>query len=283
MALTLTGCSAIDLLNAVSEDDSYELIVDLAYGPHQRHRLDLALPAHREPRGLVVFFYGGGWTDGDRSDFHFVLDAYTQAGWAVALPDYRLYPEVRFPEFVDDGARAVAWLMQHGSAHGLRTDPMVVAGHSAGAHIAAMLTYDERFLARHQVSGDPIGAFVGLSGPYDFLPLSSELLRAIFAPASQYPASQPVNFVDGGEAPALLIHGDDDSVAWPRNSRRLAARIREHGGVVETHYLPGVGHRRPALALSSAFRGVAPIVPTMNDFLDRYLPASQTTSIAAGN
>jgi acetyl esterase/lipase len=274
VCLTLTACTPIQLLNAVTSDRSYRLVEGLAYGPNTRHRLDLAVPEDGPVKGLVLFFYGGGWVDGDRQDFHFVIESFARDGYAVALPDYRLYPEVRFPGFVQDGAQAMAWVMANAGDYGVPNQPLILAGHSAGAHIAAMLTFDERFRQAAGLSEDPISAFVGLSGPYDFLPLNSATLEAVFAPPQQYPASQPVNFVDGDEAPSLLIHGDGDETAWPRNSRRLAARIREQGGVVETHYYPGVGHARVILALSPTFKRAAPVASTTLEFLARYAPAT---------
>jgi len=283
-ALLLAGCSAFDLINAVSPDGSYRLEKGLAYGPDPRQRLDLALPEGRPVRGLVVFFYGGGWTRGHRDDYRFIIEPFATRGYAVAIPDYRVYPAVRFPDFVDDGARALAWLLEDAGERGIANVPLALAGHSAGAHIAAMIAFDERFAEAHEVDPGAIGAFVGLSGPYDFLPLTSDELKRIFAPPSRYPASQPVNFVDGGEAPTLLVHGADDTIAWPRNSQRLAARIRERGGIVEERYLEGVGHRRVALALSPTFSGTAEVIDPVLDFLDRYLEAPEARdAITSGN
>ena len=264
----LQGCSSFGALNALSSDRGHERIADLAYGTHARHRVDLYRTVNRPAAGTVVFFYGGGWEDGERENYRFVVAAFSQAGYDVAIPDYRVFPEIRFPVFVEDAAAATAWVAEHGSEHGLATDRIWLAGHSAGAHIAAMLHFDERYLAATGFDPERLTGLIGLAGAYDFLPLSSARLKEIFYPPEDRPASQPVNFVDGTEPPALLIHGTDDDTAWPRNTRRLAARIEAAGGTVNVHYLDGAGHVRPVLALSSSFRALAPVVRLIRSFLD---------------
>jgi acetyl esterase/lipase len=131
--------SPLGLLDAIVPKDwgSRRIARDLAYGPHARHRLDLYTP--RRPRGqlpLLVFVYGGGWETGDKSEYAFAGRAFAALGYLTAVVDYRVVPEVRFPAFVEDVARATDWLVAHAVAHG--GDPLVLAGHSAGAYNAMM-------------------------------------------------------------------------------------------------------------------------------------------------
>ncbi|MDX1571733.1 MAG: alpha/beta hydrolase, partial [Xanthomonadales bacterium] len=225
LAGSLAGCSGLQVLNALTPDQGSDRIDGIPYGEHPRQRLDIYLTRTRPAKGTLVFFYGGGWEDGSRGDYRFVANAFVRDGYDVVIPDYRIYPEVRFPVFVEDAAKALGWIHREGADAGLQDGPIWLAGHSAGAHIAAMLHFDERYLRRENFPASRLVGFMGLSGAYDFLPLSSERLKAIFSPPEVRPASQPVNFVDGSEPPTLLIHGTDDDVAWPRNTRRLAARI----------------------------------------------------------
>jgi dipeptidyl aminopeptidase/acylaminoacyl peptidase len=132
-------------------------------------------------------------------------------------------------------------------------------GHSAGAHIGALLSFDERYLKRVGVDAASLAGFIGMSGPYDFLPLDEGYLQQVFPDGSRA-ASQPVNFVDGAEAAVLLIHGSGDSTVSADNARRLAARIQDAGGEVDLAILDGAGHARPALALSPSLRFLAPRV-----------------------
>lgn len=269
LSALLAGCSGFQVLNAVTRDASHRRVADLAYGDHPRRRLDVYLTRRGPARGTVVFFYGGGWEDGHKKNYRFVANAFTRHGYDVVIPDYRLYPEVRFPVFVEDAAEVLDWLARSGREAGLEAWPVWVAGHSAGAHLAAMLHFDERYLAATGFPRSRLRGFIGLSGPYDFLPLSSEKLKQIFWPPEVRPASQPVNFVDGSETPVLLFHGTDDDVAWPRNTRRLAARIEAAGGRVEAHYFAGMGHARTVVGLSPTLGFVAPVVPTLIEFLER--------------
>ncbi len=262
---SLCGCGALDVVNAVSPDGSYRVNEDIRYGDHVRQRLDW-LHTVEEKRGTVVFFYGGGWDSGNRKDYRWVVNPFAEAGFDVVIPDYRLFPEIRFPVFVEDGATALAYVLENAEG------PVFLVGHSAGAHIAGLLAYDENYLAEHGKSPEQLSAFVGLAGPYDFLPLVNPKLRTIF-PKEDRPDSQPINFVDGTEPPALLLHGSKDETVWPRNSRNLAAEVNRKGGSATFTDVPGIGHIRIVLALSGRFEGVAPVSRYVLSFLDSHLPA----------
>ena len=254
------GCGPFTVLNAVTPDAVARSHVDIAYGSDPRQKMDWYYPQGTS-KGVVVFYYGGGWTRGNREDYRFVTGLFNRAGYEVVLPDYRLYPNVQFPTFVEDAASAFAAVLE-------RTDSecVFVAGHSAGAHIAAMLHFDETYLEQADAARRP-SAMIGLSGPYDFLPLTSDRLRRIF-PEESRDASQPVHFVDGGEAPVLLVQGTDDDTVWLRNTLRMTAKIQEHGGKVEPIILEGVGHRATVLALSRSFRFMADVALPLKSFLD---------------
>ena len=260
LTLVGVGCSPFSLLNAVTPDAEERFSGEIAYGELPRQKMDWYFPQGTS-KGVVVFFYGGGWARGSREDYRFVTGMFNRAGYEVVLPDYRLYPEIRFPTFVEDGALALATVFEQAP-----DSCVFLAGHSAGAHIAAMIHFDERFLDDVGARRAP-DAMVGLSGPYDFLPLTSDRLRRIF-PEESREDSQPVNFVDGSEPPVLLVQGTDDNTVWLRNTRRLTAKIQEHGGPVETAILDGVGHRATVLALSPSFRFMADVKEPVIDFLD---------------
>jgi acetyl esterase/lipase len=205
-------------------------------------------------RPVIVFFYGGSWQGGNRDAYLFAAEALVSLGFAVLVPDYRVFPEVVFPAFVEDGARSVAWARRH--AREFRGDPerIFLMGHSAGAHIAAMLALDPAYLAAVGERPGDLRGWIGLAGPYDFLPLKNETLKAIFAPEDRIARTQPINFVRGGEPPALLITGDEDGEVNPGNTSRLAARLRERGSrVVERHYA-GLNHYTLVGYLAAPFR-----------------------------
>ena len=167
---------------------------------------------------------------------------------------------------MEDAAQAVAWTRKHAEEFGGDPGKLFVMGHSAGAHIGALLNFDERYL--QTVGGDRswLSGFIGLSGPYDFLPLQDPILQEVFAPEAQYPLSQPVNFVDGSEAPALLLHGRADAIVWPMNSEHLAARVREHGGRVDERYYDGMTHGGTLAAMSVYYRGRRTVLDEIDAF-----------------
>jgi len=257
--------SPISLLNRAAALARHRLEDGLAYGPSPSHRLDLFLPpAAVHPAPLIVFFHGGGWDSGWRRDYRFVGIALAAAGFAVAVPDYRLYPEVRFPDFLADAAAAVAWIRREAPRFGVDPGRIVVAGHSAGAHIAAMLAFDRRWLADAGV--DPardIAGLIGLAGPYDFLPLRTPRLAAIFGARPE--RGQPIAFVHPGAPPAFLAAGLNDTTVDPGNTIRLAARIREVGGSVTTALYGHAGH---ATILAALWRPLAFLAPTLRDVAD---------------
>ena len=263
----LAACSGTDLVNALTPSDGYSLQSDIAYGPDPRHRLDLYRPKGRDAEATVVFFYGGGWEDGERSDYRFVGEAFTSRGLAVAIPDYRLYPEVRYPAFLEDSAAAVAWLREN------LTGPLYLLGHSAGAYNAVMLALDRRLLAAHGlVPCKALVGVVGLAGPYDFLPLRDPDLKAIFGPPEGHPATQPVSYVTAEAPPLLLLSGTDDGIVLPYNSRVLAERQRAAGGMAEARFYQDLGHIRIVGALSRPLRSSAPVLDDILAFIEGRRP-----------
>lgn len=248
-AAMLAGCSPARLLDAVTPEGTYRLERDLAYGEHPRQRLDVYRPAGTDTGPVVVFFYGGSWRSGDKDGYRFVGEQLTRYGITLVVPDYRLHPEVAFPAFVDDGALALRWVQDDLAMSGLagKGRRVFVMGHSAGAHIGAFLALDPRYGAR-----DGLAGFVGISGPYDFLPMTSARTRAVFGSLADDPVTQPITFAGAAAPPSLLIHGATDRTVYPRNSENLAAALRGAGVPVRLQLYADRGHVDIMLGLSSA-------------------------------
>ncbi|MFK8051889.1 MAG: alpha/beta hydrolase [Woeseiaceae bacterium] len=264
VGIYLSACSSFDVLNTVTASSHYEVIKDVPYGDQDRQFLDIYLPKEVLPEAPVfVFYYGGGWRDGAKGDYEFVASVLTEAGIVVVLPDYRLFPAVQFPVFVEDSAQAMQWVIDHRAEYGLQGGPLFIGGHSAGAHIAALLAYDVRYLGgdRSTLSG-----MVGLSGPYDFLPIESGYLLDVF-PEAIRSDSQPIRFVDSFSPSTLLIHGDADETVNIGNSDRLAESLRAVGVRVATKRYEGVGHARVAAAMASPLSGLAPTAQDIREFI----------------
>jgi acetyl esterase/lipase len=169
--------------------------------------------------------------------------------------------------FVHDAAGAVKWAADNAPRFGGDANRLFVMGHSAGAHIAMMLSLDRAYLAAVGMSPRQLRGAIGLAGPYDFLPLSSDRLKEIFGPEEAWPRSQPVNFVRGEEPPLLLATGDADDIVKPRNTASLAARVRAAGGVVKEITYPKAGHVSIVVDLASPFRGRSPVFQDVAAFI----------------
>ncbi|HUT50672.1 MAG TPA: alpha/beta hydrolase [Alphaproteobacteria bacterium] len=248
---------------------------DVAYGPDPRHRLDLFLPASEAaaratgtPRKTLIFIHGGGWRRGTKDRYGFVGRSFSQAGYVVVLVNYRLYPQVRFPAFVDDAARAVAWVRTNVRRYGGDPDRIYLMGHSAGAHIAALLALDPHYLGAAGVPRTAIGGMIGLAGPYVFHPERVPRLAPIFA-AHPRPNARPVAVTDNGGPPLLLLSAGLDMVVGRRNGPGLAAAYRRAGGRATARSYPAIGHGQIVIAISEFFQGLAPVVPDVVKFIGK--------------
>lgn len=252
--LAVAACSPLRAVDRLTPETGYRVEPDIAYGPEARQSLDLYRPAAGPERpATIVFFYGGGWRMGSRDSYRFVARSLAVAGYRVAVPDYRLYPEVAFPIFVEDGAAAVAEVRRRVPG------PVVLMGHSAGAHLAVMLALDRRYLAAEGVDADrAVTAAVGLSGPYDFLPLSERYAPVLEVDGDPGP-SQPIRFARGDAPPLLLVHGETDWTVEAGNSRRLAAAIEAEGGAATVVTYGFTGHAAVVGAFAEPLSFLAPV------------------------
>jgi len=275
LATATAACSkaAFFAVNFPAVFGSYTRHTDIAYGEDPQHRLDVYVPHKPDAaRTVVVFWHGGRWSYGDKSDYRFVGAALTELGCVAVLPNYRHYPQVKMPGFMDDAARAAQWAGEHAADHGADPERLMLMGHSAGAHMAALVTLDQRYLAAIAKPTAPtkatrIAGVIGLSGPYDFLPLLEPDVKDMFGPPPLYPESQPINFVRADSPPMLLVHGLKDDTVWPKNSRNLAAALQKLGVPVTLDLYPNLTHADTAAALSAPLRYRAPILAAIGSFI----------------
>ena len=280
--MSLLGSLAAALLSLVAPS-GIAVRHDLAYEPGPRGKLDVYLPRRAGPgTPVAVFIYGGSWQSGDRGFYRFVGATLASRGIVTVIPDYRVYPQVRYPDFLRDNALAVRFVKQHAREWGADPARLFLVGHSAGAYDVAMLAVDRRWLG--EVGLDPrrdVAGVVGLAGPYDFLPLRDEKLKIIFGPKDQRPDTQPINHVDGQAPPMLLLAGDKDGVVDPGNSTRLAAAIQTRGGDAEAHLYAGVGHVGLLTAILVPFRHRAPVLQAIVDFITLHSASADRPAKAA--
>lgn len=261
---------ALDMLTPTA---GLRSLCDLPYGPHGGQTLDLHFPDRESPaspRAAVVFFHGGRWSYGRKEEYRFVAQALTARGHAVAICDYRKYPDVRFPAFVEDGAAAIAWAFSHLPRHGIDPNLVFVMGHSAGAHIAALATMDRRYSSVHGIDPDSLAGLVLMSGPYDFFPIRGADLREIFGPEERHAETQPLRYVRRGLPPMLFLHGRRDRTVYPVSSARMASAIREQGGQARAVFYDRLTHTNILAALSDRIGFLfAPALDDIESFLTR--------------
>ena len=272
-AAALQGCTKFQALNATVTTRGYALSRNISYGDLSRQKLDVYCPTSAKPNGgIVVFFYGGSWASGEKSGYRFVAQSLTSRGFIAVLPNYRLYPDVQFPGFVEDGAKAVKWVHDHAAKIGGDPKRVYLMGHSAGAHIVALLTLDAHYLKAVGLDRSDIRAPAALSGPFDFVPGPEDC--PVFGLDKShpriYPEMEPITFADGHEPPMLLIHGLLDKTVSPQNSEELAAKIRTNGGEVEYLTYPRRAHVGVVLSLAASFRWLAPTLYDVTKFFNRY-------------
>lgn len=272
--IMLGGCSGLSALNAVAPEGGYQVERDLSYGPQPRQRLDVYRPRgglaeQPAPRPIIIFWHGGRWSYGEPAQYRFVASQLTRMGYTAVLPAYRLYPAAQWQAFAQDAAAGLEWVCQRATALGGAEDSVFVMGHSAGAWLAAMAAL------RGTTSCRPAG-FIGLAGPYDFLPLEADDLKQMFGPPAQRERTQPVNLVSPDAPPMLLVHGLRDDTVKPVNSRSLAASARAAGVPVTEHYPRWFGHGSLLTSLLPRFGALFGVQAALAQFVATYAPGVST-------
>jgi acetyl esterase/lipase len=271
-ALFTAGCTyiGVSVANFPTYFSGLERKADIEYGREESQKLDIyqsAVGSDKKP--VVIFIHGGRWSFGDKGQYRFVAARLAEAGYITVIPDYKKYPQVKFPEIMDDPAQATAWVIQNVEEYNGNPARIYLMGHSAGAHMAALIISDERYLKKYGASGSDIAAFAGLAGPYDFTPEDTDL-KDLFGPPDKYPQMQAPTFITGREPPMLLLQGEDDDSVKMFNLTRLADAIKKHGGRVITKTYPDLGHIGIIASFARADSMEIPIVKDCLDFFAKY-------------
>ena len=271
VAALLAACTPSPaLLNVLVPKSGYRVVQGLAYGADPRQKLDVYVPDHLTGKApVLLFFYGGSWQFGSREQYLVFGQAFASLGIVTVVADYRLYPQVTWPAFVEDGAKAVAYVHNHIAQYGGDPARLFVSGHSAGGYNAVMLGSDPKYLAA--VGGDFswLRGVIGISGPYDFLPLTDPAYIAIFhGPMNR--ETMPVNHIDGNRPPMLLAWGLEDDTVRAKNIDHMEAALKKAGSPVETRRYPGTGHVGIILSLAPGFRGRTTLRRDMAAFIQSH-------------
>lgn len=274
LAVLLGACSPTGVLNALTPGDTYVANAGLAYGSGARHKLDVyqprtaAKPISSAAFPVVVFIHGGTWTSGAREDYRFVGEALASRGIVAMIPDYRLYPEVRYPDFLHDCAQAVAWALREAPRYGGDPARLFVMGHSSGAYNAAMIALDPRWSKAAGFAPSALAGWIGLAGPYDFLPMTNVEAQPVFFHPDYPPGTQPIAYAPSAAPRTFLGAAANDDVVNPeRNTRQLAQKLQAAGVPVELKMYPDAGHVTLIGAFARPLRSMAPVLDDVVAFV----------------
>lgn len=274
----LSACSPLGVINLLVPKSGYDVHGGLAYGADPRQKLDVYVPhGLKGPALVLLFFYGGAWSSGNRGDYRAFGQAFASAGIVTVVADYRLYPQVKYPAFVQDAAKALAFVHAHASAYSGDPARIFVAGHSAGGYNAVMLGAEPKFIEAEGGRMDWMRGVIGIAGPYDFLPLTEADYIDMFHGADNADA-MPINHVTGPRPPMLLVTGAADRTVSPGNADRMAAKLIHAGGRATVIKYPGTGHIGILLSLVQGFRGLTPLRRDIVDFIHAHEMAHPSTS-----
>lgn len=276
LCLGLAACAPITVLNSLTTSGGHVLTPSVAYGGLPRQRLDVYRPTVGAPAGgfpVAVFFYGGSWNRGERADYKFVGAALASRGVLTLVADYRLYPAVRYPDFLEDSAKALAYGLTEATSFGGNPKRVFVMGHSAGAYNAAMLAFDARWLRSAGHEPAELAGFIGLAGPYDFLPITNPDAKPVFFHPDYPPGTQVFEHVSAAAPKTFLAAARNDDLVDPqRNTAGLASRLQAVGRPATVQLYGRVNHMTLVAAFAAPLRWLAPVLDDVAAFINGPTP-----------
>lgn len=270
LSLLSTACSksVFFAANLPSYFGSQKVIADMDFGSKYNSKLNIYLPKNtKESNPVIVFFYGGKWEDGSKDDYRFVADAFTELGYIVVIPDYVKYPQVKFPEWQYDAAKALAWTHNNISKYKGNAKELFVIGHSSGAHIGALLTVDNKYLAAEGGNRNWIKAFAGIAGPYHFIPEEDDL-KDMFGPQQNYKYMHVTNYIDGKQPPMLLLWGKKDTIVGEININNMLPQLQETNSLYQVKYYDDLDHISIISSLTRYKRNKSKIYEDINSYFN---------------
>ena len=271
ITIVSTSCTKLGVVvaNFPSLFSSQKITRNIEFGSNYNSKLDVYTPAESKAKSpVIVFYHGGKWSFGSKNDYRFVADAFTSLGYIVVIPDYVKYPKVKFPVWQEDAAKAVVWVHNNIAKYSGDPEQIFILGHSAGGHIGALLVADNEYLAKQGGDRKWIKAFAGLAAPYNFIPDDPELVD-MFGPEERYKLMHVTNYIDGKQAPMLLLWGKDDVAVGEVNIKKIAVELKKTKSNYEVKYYDGVDHIDIIAALSIAARNRAPVISDIDSFFKK--------------
>ena len=229
--------------------------MDIRYGDDYWQKMDIYLPDDTTHTDLPVllFAHGGAWTHGYKEWLGLMAPVIVETPAIFVSVSYRLAPEYKFPAQAEDVARAVRWTYEHIGEYGGDPHRIFLCGHSAGAHLAALVALDEKYLAAEGVPAEAVAGVVGLSGPYDVALLREDAGWCWFAgwyfveptfgeKAENWEAASAPRFASPAAPPFLLLYADGDIPHLAAQAYRLSSALAREGVRAPVHKIAGRNH-----------------------------------------
>jgi acetyl esterase/lipase len=224
---------------------------DIAFHPQMAPRLDVYSPPTGTGYPVLFFVHGGSWKDYNKELFAPVAMKLLPEDMVVVIPDYTRYPDASYEQMVDEVAAALVWTLERIDQYGGDPERVIVAGHSAGAHLAGLAVMDPRFLARYGHSDSEVCAFVGMSGVYDIRAeydywlargTYPRVIVEVMGGETNFRQASPLHHVRADLPPILLIHGDRDETVPLGITTQFHAALQAVGAASELEIFTGQGH-----------------------------------------
>lgn len=252
----------------VPKDQGSELVASaVPYGSDSEQTLYVFKPKQAKPNlPIVIFVHGGSWQEGNAADYGFVGRAFAANGFVTFVVGYRKHPQHPYPAFVQDVASSVKWVNTHAAQFGGDAEKIFLVGHSAGAYDIAQAVLDQRYFEEAGISDKHIRGIATLAGPFDFLPLDSEITLKVFGKIGELESTQPINFVRKDAPPFLILHGTADTTVYPKNAKSLYKHLIDVGASAKLTEYQGVSHVGILLDIAKPLRGNAPVLDDVVKF-----------------
>jgi len=266
MILGLFACAPVTVLNTITPSASFSKLKNISYGALERQKLDIYKPANAKVGApVLVFIHGGSWTEGSKDIYKFLAEGFTSEGYEVVVPNYRLYPQGRFPDMITDSAEAVSY-----AARSYPGRPLILMGHSAGGYNVMMLATDKTYLEKAGTDlCARISGVISLAAPTGAYPLKEEPYITIF-PDRFTKGDAPLNLATAPIPPVFMINGADDKTVGPKNARVLAEKVEMRGGKSRVGIYDGLNHIDVIKNLSRHFDGSTELKADIVRFIDAH-------------
>lgn len=214
-----------------------------------KQKLDLYLPKDKKLAPVFFFVHGGGWRTGDRGLYPPFGNRFASEGILTVIPSYRLAPKNPYPAQIEDTAAAFAWTVRHIAEYGGDTNRIYIGGHSAGAHLTALLALDERHLRKHNLSPGHIKGVIALSGVYAFEGIDA--LSSVFGKDSGFRRdASPLVHIKSPAPPFLVTYCQWDYPTLPAQAKIFHGALRRAGVASDLFYTPKQSHISEVIAMT---------------------------------